>query len=294
VKVAPGATLWVTTVSRCAGGKCDRFRRRQHCPRGKTSRASASSARVARVDKAPAHRLIRTVVETLAVRPGFDNRNLLSSKFHISTAPHGRPYQEDSQLAGALIVDPRGVSPPDRVFVLGLCVGHVTACTRPIFVGSGDTSRKTYFSYVTWMLVHTMYDRRGTKQIMNRHPEFRSLRNADQWRGETQSQKKKQQDNRSNGSRAVNRLRHAAQPQACICWFASWWISHEERADCAKQITGEVHVATQEPRWNGTAFWNRYTALIGPGYRLTTESMVSSVTPSTVACATKILSKGSL
>ena len=60
------------------------------------------------------------------------------------------------------------------------------------------------------------------------------------------------------------------------------------------QITGEVHVATQEPRWNGTAFWNRYTALIGPGYCLTTESMVNSVTPSTVACATKILSKGSL
>jgi hypothetical protein len=48
------------------------------------------------------------------------------------------------------------------------------------------------------------------------------------------------------------------------------------------------------PRWNGTAFWNCYTALIGPGYCDTTESMVSSVTPSTVACATKILSKGSL
>jgi FtsP/CotA-like multicopper oxidase with cupredoxin domain len=33
---------------------------------------------------------------------------------------NGRPYQEDSQLAGAFIVDPRGGSPPDRVFVLGL------------------------------------------------------------------------------------------------------------------------------------------------------------------------------
>lgn len=74
-------------------------------------------------------------------------------------------------------------------------------------------------------------------------------------------------------------------------WAAN---SHEERADCAKQITGEVHVAMQEPRWNGTTIWNRYTALIGPGYCDTTESMVSSVTPSTVACATKILSKGSL
>jgi len=37
-----------------------------------------------------------------------------------------------------------------------------------------------------------------------------------------------------------------------------------------------------------------YTFLIGPGYCDTKESMVSSVTPSTVACATKILSKGSL
>lgn len=33
---------------------------------------------------------------------------------------HGRPYQEDSQLAGAFVVDPREGSPPDRVFVLGL------------------------------------------------------------------------------------------------------------------------------------------------------------------------------
>ena len=37
-----------------------------------------------------------------------------------------------------------------------------------------------------------------------------------------------------------------------------------------------------------------YTALIGPGYCETKESIVSNVTPSTVACATKILSKGSL
>lgn len=71
----------------------------------------------------------------------------------------------------------------------------------------------------------------------------------------------------------------------------------EERGWAAKrkeQITGEVYVATQEPRWNGAAIWNGYTAMIGPGYCDTTESMVSSVTPSTVACATKILSKGSL
>jgi hypothetical protein len=37
-----------------------------------------------------------------------------------------------------------------------------------------------------------------------------------------------------------------------------------------------------------------YTVLIGPAYCDTKESMVNSVTPSTVACATKILSKGSL
>src|SRR5271170_7148072 len=36
-----------------------------------------------------------------------------------------------------------------------------------------------------------------------------------------------------------------------------------------------------------------YTVLIGPAYCDTSESMVSSVTPSTVACATRIRSKGS-
>jgi hypothetical protein len=37
-----------------------------------------------------------------------------------------------------------------------------------------------------------------------------------------------------------------------------------------------------------------YTVLMGPGYCDTKESMVNSVTPSTVAWATKTLSKGSL
>ena len=50
----------------------------------------------------------------------------------------------------------------------------------------------------------------------------------------------------------------------------------------------------QEGRWNRTSILDPYTILIGPGYCDTRESMVSSVTPSTVACATKILSKGSL
>ena len=66
------------------------------------------------------------------------------------------------------------------------------------------------------------------------------------------------------------------------------------RADCAKTTTGGVHIATQQWLWNAPKFWGPYTILIGPGYCDTRESMVSSVTPSTVACATKILSKGSL
>ena len=55
-----------------------------------------------------------------------------------------------------------------------------------------------------------------------------------------------------------------------------------------------VYIATQERRRNRTSILDPYTALIGPGYCETRESMVSSVTPSTVACATKVLSKGSL
>ena len=39
---------------------------------------------------------------------------------------HGRPYREDSQVAGAFIVDPPSGSPPDRVFVLGLWRGQAT------------------------------------------------------------------------------------------------------------------------------------------------------------------------
>lgn len=48
------------------------------------------------------------------------------------------------------------------------------------------------------------------------------------------------------------------------------------------------------PRLSPTGNLDFYTVLIGPGYCDTKASMVSSVTPSTVACATKILSKGSL
>jgi hypothetical protein len=44
----------------------------------------------------------------------------------------------------------------------------------------------------------------------------------------------------------------------------------------------------------GLALWSSYSVLIGPGYCDTRESMVNNVMPSTVACATKTLSNGSL
>jgi hypothetical protein len=40
-----------------------------------------------------------------------------------------------------------------------------------------------------------------------------------------------------------------------------------------------VYIATQERRRNRTSILDPYTALIGPGYCETRESMVSSVTP---------------
>ncbi len=38
----------------------------------------------------------------------------------LTRSDHGRPFGEDSQLAGAFIVDPRGGAPADRVFVITL------------------------------------------------------------------------------------------------------------------------------------------------------------------------------
>jgi manganese oxidase len=38
----------------------------------------------------------------------------------LARSDHGRPFGEDSQLAGAFIVDPRGGAPADRVFVITL------------------------------------------------------------------------------------------------------------------------------------------------------------------------------
>ena len=72
------------------------------------------------------------------------------------------------------------------------------------------------------------------------------------------------------------------------------WAADFVGEDCANRPRMESTIATQERRGNRTCILDRYTALIGPGYCETRESMVSSVTPSTVAWATKILSKGSL
>ena len=62
------------------------------------------------------------------------------------------------------------------------------------------------------------------------------------------------------------------------------WISVQNRGSVQPDIFFYSHSSSVDS----------YTVLIGPGYCDTKESMVSSVTPSTVACATKILSKGSL
>ena len=69
-----------------------------------------------------------------------------------------------------------------------------------------------------------------------------------------------------------------------------------KEADCAKQITGEVHVATREPRWGKDRILE---SLHCPQLDQGTETPQSPMgqqrnTFPTVACATKILSKGSL
>ena len=61
----------------------------------------------------------------------------------------GRPYREDSQLAGALIVDPPGAVEPDRVFVIGLWRSQpnvVTSQDVPVINGKSwpYTERLTY------------------------------------------------------------------------------------------------------------------------------------------------------
>ena len=73
-----------------------------------------------------------------------------------------------------------------------------------------------------------------------------------------------------------------------------WAADFVRESDCANRPRMESTIAIQERPGNRTSIRDRYTALIGPGYCETRESMVSSVTPSTVAWATKILSKGSL
>jgi len=65
----------------------------------------------------------------------------------------------------------------------------------------------------------------------------------------------------------------------------------ENRADVATAQVRRRPVVLSTP--NGASA-DSYTVLIGPGYWDTKESMVNSVIPSTVACATKTRSKGSL
>ena len=82
---------------------------------------------------------------------------------------------------------------------------------------------------------------------------------------------------------------------SCFCHkgrkYSRNWGLPEERSpqSGAHQALNQNLVATFDSRGVDS-----YTVLMGPGYSDTSESMVNSVTPSTVAWATKILSKGSL
>jgi hypothetical protein len=82
---------------------------------------------------------------------------------------------------------------------------------------------------------------------------------------------------------------------SCFCHqgrkYSRNWGLPEERSpqSGAHQALNQNLVATFDSRGVDS-----YSVLMGPGYSDTSESMVNSVTPSTVAWATKILSKGSL
>ena len=81
--------------------------------------------------------------------------------------------------------------------------------------------------------------------------------------------------------------------QPCCFYKAidrSWGLSEERSPQSgAHQALNQILAAILYSRGVDS-----YTVRIGPGYSDTNGSMVNSVTPSTVACATKILSKGSL
>jgi manganese oxidase len=79
----------------------------------------------------------------------------------LSRTRHGRPYREDSQLAGAFVVDPPGVIPPDRIFVLGVWRNNVSKPLSqyvPVINGKSwpYTERLTYKQddQVRWRLIN--------------------------------------------------------------------------------------------------------------------------------------------
>jgi hypothetical protein len=72
-----------------------------------------------------------------------------STALDLDRTRHGRPYREDSQLAGAFVVDPPGAPVADRVFVLGVWRTDVTKPLSqyvPVVNGKSwpDTERLTY------------------------------------------------------------------------------------------------------------------------------------------------------
>ncbi len=101
--------------------------------------------------------------------------------------------------------------------------------------------------------------------------------------------------------------------QTCGCWGGGVDLGFGE---CYKKFPGGVEGLSHSRRRGNAGFWascpgiflsgnaSRFavtypdlasqTVRIGPGYCATRESVVKSVMPSTVACATRILSNGSL
>ena len=79
----------------------------------------------------------------------------------LSRSRHGRPYREDSQLAGAFVVDPPGTAVSDRIFVLGVWRNDVTKPLSqyvPVINGKSwpYTERLTYSQgdQVRWRLIN--------------------------------------------------------------------------------------------------------------------------------------------
>lgn len=79
----------------------------------------------------------------------------------LNRTRHGRPYREDSQLAGALVVDSPGATPSDRIFVLAVWRNDVTKPLSqyvPVINGKSwpYTERLTYNAgeQVRWRLIN--------------------------------------------------------------------------------------------------------------------------------------------